>query len=92
VKQKAWNKDKVDEEIAKKGQVEKADVTKQTAEYTLTINTCVNIIKIPNKFAKVPLQGTGLRGLTWKAESWKRRPWPPPRTPRTSTPSLRRSL
>jgi hypothetical protein len=53
VKQKAWVKDKVDEEIAKNDQVEEADETKQNAEYTLTINTCVNIIKIPNVFAKM---------------------------------------
>ena len=40
--------------IAKKGRFEKADVTKQNAEYTPTVNTCVNIIKnkLPDVFAK----------------------------------------
>jgi hypothetical protein len=50
VKQEAWVKDKVDKVIAKKGKVEKADETKQNAEYTPTINTGVNIIK--NKHAE----------------------------------------
>ena len=35
MKQEAWVEDKVDEEIDKKGQVEKADETKQNVEYTL---------------------------------------------------------
>jgi hypothetical protein len=54
-KKQAWVEDNVDEEIAKKGQVEEADETKQNAEYTLTTNICVPILKnkIPNKFAKV---------------------------------------
>jgi hypothetical protein len=56
VKQEAWVEDKVDEMIAKKSKVEKADKTKKNAEYTPIINTCVNTIK--NKFAKVSLQGT----------------------------------
>jgi hypothetical protein len=79
VKQKAWVKDKVEEEIAKKDQVEEADETKQNAKYTPTNNTRVHFIKnkIHNKFAKVSLQGTGLRRSTWKAESWKRRPHRP---------------
>jgi hypothetical protein len=40
--------------FAKKGRFEKADVTKQTAEYTPTVNTLVNIIKnkFPDVFAK----------------------------------------
>ena len=50
--QEAWVEDKVDEEIDKKGQVEKADETKQNVEYTLPINTCANSIEIPNVFAK----------------------------------------
>ena len=51
-KHQAWVEDKVDEEIDKKGQVEKADETKQNVEYTLPINTCANSIEIPNVFAK----------------------------------------
>ena len=60
---------KVDKEIAKKGQVEKVDETKQNAEYTLTTDTCDHILKnkIPNKFAKVSLTGTGLRSSTWRS-------------------------
>jgi hypothetical protein len=54
VKQEAWIKNKFDEVFAKKGRFEKADVTKQNAEYTPTVNTLVNIIKIkfPGVFAK----------------------------------------
>jgi hypothetical protein len=33
--------------------------------------------KSKNIAAKVPLQGTGLRGPSWKAESWKHRPAAP---------------
>ena len=42
---------------------------KQNAEYAPTINTCVPILKykIPNKFAKVSLTGTGLRSSTWRS-------------------------
>ena len=67
MKQEAWVEDKVDEVIAKK--VEKAEETKQKAEYAPTINTCVPILKnkIPNKFAKVTLTGTGLRSTTWRS-------------------------
>jgi hypothetical protein len=38
----------------KKGRFKKVDVTKQTAEYTPTVNTHVNIIKnkLPDVFAK----------------------------------------
>jgi hypothetical protein len=55
VKQQAWVEDNVDEEIAKKDQVEEADETKLNSEYTLTTNTCVPILKnkIPNKFDRV---------------------------------------
>ena len=53
VKQQAWVEDKLDEEIAKKDQVEEADETKQNAEYTPTTNTCVIKNKIHNKFDKV---------------------------------------
>ena len=54
MKQEAWVEDKFDEVFAKKGKIEKADETKQNAEYTPTINTCVKRIKnkIPNVFAK----------------------------------------
>jgi hypothetical protein len=40
--------------FAKKGKFEKADMTKQNAEYTPTVNTRVNIIKnkFPDVFAK----------------------------------------
>jgi hypothetical protein len=40
--------------FAKQGRFEKADVTKQNAEYTPTVNTLVNIIKnkFPDVFAK----------------------------------------
>jgi hypothetical protein len=47
---KAWVEDKVDEVIAKKSKVEKANETKQNAEYKPTFDTCVNIIK--NKHAE----------------------------------------
>jgi hypothetical protein len=54
VKQEAWVNDKFDEVFAKKGRFEKADETKQTAEYTPTVHTCVIIIKnkLPDVFAK----------------------------------------
>jgi hypothetical protein len=54
VKQEAWTKNKFDEVFAKKGRFEKADVPKQNAVYTPTVNTHVNIIKnkLPNVFAK----------------------------------------
>jgi hypothetical protein len=40
--------------VTKKGSFEKADETKQNAEYTPTVNTRVNIIKnkLPDVFAK----------------------------------------
>jgi tRNA U34 5-carboxymethylaminomethyl modifying GTPase MnmE/TrmE len=46
-KQQAWVEDNVDE-------VDKADKTKQNAEYAPTINTCINIIenKVDEKIAK----------------------------------------
>jgi hypothetical protein len=44
VNQEAWTKNKFDEVFAKKGRFEKADVTKQNAEYTPTVNTLVNIV------------------------------------------------
>jgi hypothetical protein len=49
VKQEAWTKNKFDEVF-----IEKADVKKQNTEYTLTVNTHMNIIKskLPNVFAK----------------------------------------
>ena len=52
--QEAWTKNKFDEVFAKKGRFEKADETKQNAEYTPTVNTRVNIIKnkLPDVFAK----------------------------------------
>ena len=48
-------KNAIDVEIDEKDQVEEAVETKQTAEYTLTINTCVPTLKnkIHNKFDKV---------------------------------------
>ena len=54
MKQEAWAKNKFAKVFAKKGRFEKADVTKQTAEYKLTVNTQVNIIKnkLPDVFAK----------------------------------------
>ena len=54
MKQEAWTKNKFDEVFAKKGRFEKADVPKQNAVYTPTVNTHVNIIKnkLPNVFAK----------------------------------------
>jgi hypothetical protein len=54
VKQEAWTKNKFDEVFAKKGRFKKADVKKQYADYTPTINTQVNIIKnkLPDMFAK----------------------------------------
>jgi hypothetical protein len=45
VKQETWSKNKFDEVVTKKGRFEKADVTKQNAEYTPTVNTRMNIIK-----------------------------------------------
>jgi hypothetical protein len=47
VKQETWskNKNKFDEVITTKGRFEKADVTRQNAEYTPTINTHMIIIK-----------------------------------------------
>jgi hypothetical protein len=48
VKQEAWTKHNFDEELANKGRFEKADMKKQCADYTPTINTQVNTIK--NKF------------------------------------------
>jgi hypothetical protein len=45
VKQEAWTKNKFDEVVAKKGRFKKADVTKQNAEYTPTVNTRVIILK-----------------------------------------------
>jgi hypothetical protein len=44
VKQEAWVKNKFTNVFAKKGRFEKADVTRQNAEYTLTANTLVNIV------------------------------------------------
>jgi hypothetical protein len=54
VKQEAWVKNKFDEVFAKKGRFEKANLMKQTAEYTPTVNTQVNIIKnkFPDMFTK----------------------------------------
>jgi hypothetical protein len=54
VKQEAWTKNKFDKVVAKKGGFEKADVTKQNAKYTPTVNTRVIIIKnkLPDFFAK----------------------------------------
>jgi hypothetical protein len=47
-------KNKFDEVLANKGRFKKADVKKQYADYTLTINTQVNTIKnkLPDVFAK----------------------------------------
>ena len=85
MKQEAWVKDKVDEEIAKRGKVEETDETKQNAEYTPPTNNCIHIIKnkIPNKFAKVSLEGTGLRRSTWNSRKLETPPSPPPTTSRT---------
>ena len=45
MKQEAWTKNKFDEVFAKKGRFEKANVTKQNAKYTPTVNTLVNIVQ-----------------------------------------------
>ena len=93
VKHQAWVEDNVDEKIAEKDQVEEAVKTKQNAEYKLTTNIWANILKnkIPNKFAKVSLTGTGLRSSTWSSSTQKTPPSPPSRTSRTTTPSPRGS-
>jgi hypothetical protein len=44
VKQDAWFKNKFDEVFAENGRFEKADVTSQNTEYTLTVNTLVDIM------------------------------------------------
>jgi hypothetical protein len=59
VKQEVWVEDKVDEVIAKKSKID--------TEYTLTINTSVNITK--NKFADVLLQGTSPRSSTLRSRT-----------------------
>jgi hypothetical protein len=67
LKQEAWTKNKFDEVFAKKGRLEKADVTKQHAENTPTVNTRVNIIKnkLPDVFAK---KGRRSRCWPWSAK------------------------
>ena len=81
MKQEAWVKNKFTNVFAKKGRFEKADVTRQNAEYMLTANTVVNIVtrNIKNTVKNQPwsaLYGSVTRGSKLSPSAHKDLPLP----------------
>ena len=81
MKQEAWVKNKFNEVFAKKGRFEEADVTTLITEYTLTINTLVNIVtgNIKNTVKNKPwsaLYGSATLGSQLPSSAHKYLPTP----------------